>query len=67
MTDSGRDTVSFRELAESVVQYNDISGSARLTKDVGIMYAANTDGQNTLIHHNYIHDSYNPNVTNEFE
>ena len=65
MTDSGRDTVSFRDLAESVVQYNDISGSARLTKDVGIMYAANTDGQNTLIHHNYIHDSYNPNVTND--
>ena len=65
MTDSGRDTVSFRDLAESVVQYNDISGSARLTKDVGIMYAANTDGQNTLIHHNFIHDSYNPSSTND--
>lgn len=65
MTESGRDTVSFRNLSESVVQYNDISGSARLTKDVGIMYSAETDGQNTLIHHNYIHDSYNPNTTND--
>lgn len=65
MADSGRDVLSFRGLAESVIQYNDVSGSARLTKDVGIMYAANTDGQNTLIHHNYIHDSYNPNQTND--
>ena len=65
MTDSGRDTVSFRNLSESVVQYNDISGSGRLTKDLGIMYAAGTDGQNTLIHHNAIHDSYNPNASND--
>ncbi len=65
MTDSGRDTVSFRDLQESVVQYNDISGSARLTKDVGIMYSANTDGQNTMIHHNYIHDSFNPTTNND--
>ena len=58
MCESGRDVVSFRNLSESVIQYNDIYGAGRLTLDVGIMYSAETDGQNTLIHHNFIHDNY---------
>lgn len=58
MCESGRDVVSFRNLSESVIQYNDIYGAGRLTLDVGIMYTAETDGQNTLIHHNWIHDNY---------
>ena len=56
--ESGRDVLSFRNLSESVIQYNDIYGAGRLTLDVGVMYSAETDGQNTLIHHNYIHDNY---------
>lgn len=58
MAESGRDVVSFRGLAESVVQYNDIGHAGRLTKDLGMMYTANSDGQNTMIHHNILHDNY---------
>jgi len=57
-SDSGRDVVSFRLLSESVVQYNDIFNAGYLTRDLGMMYAANSDGQNTLIHHNVLHDNF---------
>lgn len=58
LCESGRDVVSFRQLAESVIQYNDVYGAGRLTLDLGLMYTAETDGQNTLIHHNVVHDNY---------
>ena len=66
MCESGRDVVSFRNLAESVVQYNNIYGAGSLTKDVGVMYTAETDGQNTLIHHNFIHDNHTTANSNGF-
>ena len=66
LTRSGRDVLSFRDLSESVIQYNDISHAGYLTLDLGMMYAANTDGQNTLIHHNIIHDNHSAGNNNGF-
>lgn len=58
MKESGRDILNFRNISDSQIEYNDISDAGRLTKDVGIIYSANTDGQNTVIAHNYVHDNH---------
>ena len=57
LCESGRDVLTFRRLSESYLQYNDIYNAGRLTKDLGLIYTANTDGQNTIIHHNILHDN----------
>ncbi|MDH7570263.1 MAG: right-handed parallel beta-helix repeat-containing protein, partial [Armatimonadota bacterium] len=54
---SGRDLMSIHGLAESLVQYNDLSHAGWLTHDLGMTYGHNTDFANTVIRYNWVHDN----------
>ncbi len=43
--------------AGNQIQYNDISFFMQLSSDGGAIYAFGSDGENTRIHHNIIHDA----------
>ncbi|RAP75157.1 hypothetical protein DL346_17395 [Paenibacillus montanisoli] len=76
VSNAGRVTVYFYgSMSANEIQYNDISNAGWLTTDLGMLYGPNTDGQNTEIHHNLVHDSkaatagvgiYLDNYTNNF-
>lgn len=55
---SGRDLINTHGLMESLVQYNDVSDSGWLTKDLGMFYGHNTDFANTRFCYNLIHDNH---------
>ncbi|MGG5741905.1 carbohydrate binding domain-containing protein [Bacillus cereus group sp. IBL03679] len=76
VSDAGRVTVYFSTgMSTNEIQYNNIYNAGWMTNDLGMLYGPNVDGQNTEIHHNYVHDnkatSTNPgiyldNYTNNF-
>lgn len=76
ISDAGRVTVYFSGgMTANQIQYNDIYNAGWLTTDLGMVYGPNTDGQNTEIHHNFVHDNkaahansgiYLDNYTNNF-
>lgn len=45
---------------DSRIQYNDFSFAGRLTQDLGVIYVANSDAQNTVISYNKVHDNVAP-------
>jgi len=54
---SGRDLISVSGLAESIVEYNDLSRAGWLTKDLGMTYGHTTDFLNTVFRYNHVHDN----------
>ncbi|MEK4351462.1 right-handed parallel beta-helix repeat-containing protein [Paenibacillus sp. FSL R5-0475] len=76
VSDAGRVTVYFSGgMTANQIQFNNIYNAGWLTTDLGMVYGPNTDGQNTEIHHNFIHDNkaaaansgiYLDNYTNNF-
>ncbi|WP_158560399.1 DUF7594 domain-containing protein [Paenibacillus contaminans] len=58
-TEAGRAVIG-GGATDSRIQYNDFSFAGRLTKDLGVTYMANTDGQNTVLSYNKIHDNAAP-------
>ncbi|WNR43971.1 right-handed parallel beta-helix repeat-containing protein [Paenibacillus roseipurpureus] len=61
VADAGRVTVYFTSpMRANEIQYNDIYNAGWLTDDLGMLYGPNVDGQNTEIHHNYVHDNKAP-------
>lgn len=76
VSDAGRVTVYFSGgMSANEIQYNNIYNAGWLTDDLGMLYGPNVDGQNTEIHHNYVHDNkasttkpgiYLDNYTNNF-
>ncbi|WP_054023558.1 DUF1565 domain-containing protein [Bacillus sp. FJAT-28004] len=58
VSDAGRVTLFFAPgMSANNIQYNDVYNAGWLTTDLGMIYGPNTDGGNTEIHHNYVHDS----------
>jgi len=55
-TGSGRAVIG-GGATDSRIQYNDFSFAGHLTKDLGVTYMANSDGQNTVLSYNKIHDN----------
>ncbi|NNM86545.1 MAG: right-handed parallel beta-helix repeat-containing protein [Phycisphaerales bacterium] len=53
----GRDVVQLRRCDHDILEYNDISNSGLLCKDLGLIYAYGTDGHLTRIAYNWIHDN----------
>lgn len=76
VADAGRVTVYFSlGMSANAIQYNNIYNAGWMTDDLGMLYGPNVDGQNTEIHHNYVHDNkasstkpgiYLDNYTNNF-
>jgi len=54
---SGRDLISTSGLAESIVEYNDLSHAGWLTHDLGMTYGHTTDFMNTVFRYNLVHDN----------
>lgn len=54
---SGRDLISTGRLAESIVEYNDLSHAGWLTHDLGMTYGHTTDFLNTVFRYNLVHDN----------
>ncbi len=54
---AGRAGILNRNLTASRIEYNDISKFALFCKDVGGTYCFHTDGQGTVISHNWSHDT----------
>ena len=57
---SGRDLISTGGLAESIVEYNDLSHAGWLTHDLGMTYGHTTDFMNTVFRYNFVHDNMAP-------
>ncbi|MGQ1787763.1 T9SS type A sorting domain-containing protein [Saccharicrinis sp. GN24d3] len=56
----GRDGI-YTSGANSTVAYNDVFDCMKINNDGGVFYTVgNTDLKNTVIHHNWFHDSYGP-------
>ena len=53
---SGRDCLLYSGTGHHI-QYNDVSFPAQVAHDSGALYCAGSDGGNTNIHHNWIHDN----------
>ncbi|CAH1192465.1 hypothetical protein PAECIP111891_00313 [Paenibacillus allorhizoplanae] len=76
VSDSGRVTIYFYAgMSANDIQYNNVYNAGWLTNDLGMLYGPNTDGGNTEIHHNWVHDAksaslgmgiYLDNYTNNF-
>ncbi|SDP13893.1 Carbohydrate binding domain-containing protein [Paenibacillus sp. yr247] len=76
VSDAGRVTVYFSSpMSANDIQYNNIYNAGWMTDDLGMLYGPNNDGQNTEIHHNFVHDNkatntkpgiYLDNYTNNF-
>ena len=63
--DSGRSTIVIGGMdfkGHSDIQYNDVYNAGLLTKDLGIIYTANKDGQFVEIHHNLVHDNKSSHI-----
>ena len=58
----GRDLINTHGLKESLVQYNDVSDSGWLTKDLGMFYGHNNDYMNTVFRYNLVHDNHAKHV-----
>lgn len=56
----GRDGV-FIPAQDCEIAWNDVSDVMRINNDGGLFYVVgNTDDKNTIIHHNWFHDSFGP-------
>ncbi|CAI6083108.1 fibronectin type III domain-containing protein [Cohnella sp. JJ-181] len=73
--DAGRDVITLTGISKSRIDHNNFYNGGWLTKDLGLLYVQNTDGQNTEIDHNLLHDNktigyadglYLDNSTNNF-
>jgi hypothetical protein len=53
--DTGRDCVQYAGSAH-LIEYNDISRAGRICNDLGAVYQFGTDGANTEIRYNWVHD-----------
>ena len=54
---SGRDLISTGGLAESIVEFNDLSHAGWLTHDLGMTYGHTTDFMNTVFRYNLVHEN----------
>jgi hypothetical protein len=57
ISEAGRACLGGRDFSSSQIQYNNMFNAGRMTRDLGIIYIANTDGVNTRVHHNLVHDN----------
>lgn len=58
VSDAGRVTIYFYAgMSANDIQYNNVYNAGWLTNDLGMLYGPNTDGANTEIHHNWVHDA----------
>ncbi|WP_314584755.1 discoidin domain-containing protein [Paenibacillus terrigena] len=53
---TGRSIIGGEKFTESIIEYNDISRTGKLSYDLGGIYFARVDGANTEIRNNWIHD-----------
>lgn len=56
LNNSGRGTLEIGGLKASIIEHNDISGGMKLASDGGLIYTPTTDGENTEIRYNWLHD-----------
>lgn len=54
---TGRASIRFNYLTDSLIQYNDLSEGNYLTRDVGLIYTVQSDGGNTEIRYNKLYDN----------
>jgi hypothetical protein len=54
---AGRSVLTHRKLASSTIKYNHIYQGGLLCDDLGLTYTYDTDGENTEIAYNWLHDN----------
>ena len=57
---SGRSILNSEGIRSSAIRYNNFYGCGYLSYDCGVIYIVNSDGQNTEIDHNLIHNNVSP-------
>ena len=57
LTESGRSVIIHRTMKAGRIEYNDLSRAGLMTADLGMTYCFNTDGEGTVIAHNWVHDN----------
>jgi hypothetical protein len=55
---SARSIIVNRKLEKSYIQNNEIAYGGKICTDLGLIYCYDTDGKNTEISYNYIHDNF---------
>jgi hypothetical protein len=62
LSHTGRSVFIHRKMKAGVIEYNDMHHAGMLTTDLGITYCFQTDGEGTVIAHNWTHDNVSKHV-----
>ena len=57
LSHAGRSVFIHRTMKAGTIEYNDMHHAGLMTADLGITYCFGTDGEGTLIAHNWVHDN----------
>lgn len=57
LSHAGRSVFIHRTMKAGRIEYNDMHHAGLMTADLGITYCFNTDGEGTVIAHNWVHDN----------